>query len=38
VFEQVVDGLETLLSIPPRDPSQPQSPAVRLNSITIREE
>ncbi len=38
VFGRVVDGMDTLLSIPPRDPSRLDAPAVRLNSITIKEE
>jgi cyclophilin family peptidyl-prolyl cis-trans isomerase len=37
VFGEVVDGMDVLMSIPPRDPQQPQSPAVKLNSVTIKE-
>jgi cyclophilin family peptidyl-prolyl cis-trans isomerase len=37
VFGQVIDGMNVLMSIPPRDPSKPQSPGVRLLSITIHE-
>lgn len=38
VFGQVTEGLDVLLAIPPRDPSKPQSPGVRLLSITILEQ
>jgi cyclophilin family peptidyl-prolyl cis-trans isomerase len=38
VFGRVLDGMDTLLSIPPRDPQRMESPAVRLNSVTIQEE
>src|SRR4030065_2443017 len=37
VFGEVIDGLKVLLAIPPRDPSKRDSPAVKLNSITIIE-
>ncbi len=37
VFGQVTDGIDVILSIPPRDPSRPQSPSVHLHSITIEE-
>jgi cyclophilin family peptidyl-prolyl cis-trans isomerase len=38
VFGQVTDGMKILLSIPPRDPSKRDSPAVKLLSITILEQ
>jgi peptidyl-prolyl cis-trans isomerase B (cyclophilin B) len=38
VFGQVTDGLKVLLSIPPRDPSKRDSPAVKLLSVTIYEQ
>jgi len=38
VFGQVTAGLDVLLSIPPRDPSKPESPAVHISSITILEQ
>jgi cyclophilin family peptidyl-prolyl cis-trans isomerase len=37
IFGQVVDGMDVLLSIPPRDPQRTGSPAVKLNSVTIEE-
>ena len=37
VFGEVTDGMDVLLSIPPRDPQRPQSPAVHLKSVTIIE-
>ncbi len=37
IFGQVVDGMDVLMSIPPRDPQQVNSPAVHLNSVTIEE-
>jgi cyclophilin family peptidyl-prolyl cis-trans isomerase len=38
VFGQLVSGEEVLMSIPERDPTQVNSPAVKLNSVTIIEE
>jgi cyclophilin family peptidyl-prolyl cis-trans isomerase len=38
VFGQVTDGMKVLLSIPPRDPSKHNSPAVKLISVTILEQ
>jgi cyclophilin family peptidyl-prolyl cis-trans isomerase len=38
VFGQVVEGMEVLLSIPPRDPGRPEYPGVKLQSIDILEE
>lgn len=37
VFGQVTDGMKVLMSIPPRDPSKRDSPAVKLISVTILE-
>ncbi len=38
VFGQVIEGMDVLLSIPPRDPMKADSPAVILNCVTIKEE
>jgi cyclophilin family peptidyl-prolyl cis-trans isomerase len=38
VFGQVTNGMDVLLAIPPRDPNQRNSPAVKLISVTILEE
>ena len=38
VFGQLVSGEEAFMSIPERDPSQVNSPPVKLNSVTIIEE
>jgi peptidyl-prolyl cis-trans isomerase B (cyclophilin B) len=38
VFGQVTNGMKVLLSIPPRDPSKRDSPAVKLLSVTILEQ
>ncbi len=38
VFGQVTKGMDILLSIPPRDPSRRDAPAVKINSIHILEE
>jgi cyclophilin family peptidyl-prolyl cis-trans isomerase len=37
VFGQVTEGMDVLLSIPPRDPQRVNDPAVHLNSISIQE-
>jgi cyclophilin family peptidyl-prolyl cis-trans isomerase len=37
VFGQVVEGLDVLMSIPPRDPSNVNAPAVKINRVTIEE-
>ena len=37
VFGLVVEGLDVLMSIPPRDPSRAQDPAVKIQKITIEE-
>jgi cyclophilin family peptidyl-prolyl cis-trans isomerase len=37
VFGQVIQGMDVLLSIPPRDPMKSASPSVKLNKVTIQE-
>ena len=37
VFGRVASGMKTLLAIPERDPSKKHSPAVKIQSIEIRE-
>jgi cyclophilin family peptidyl-prolyl cis-trans isomerase len=37
VFGQVVDGIDVLMAIPPRDPQKIGSPAIKINTITIEE-
>ncbi len=37
IFGEVMDGMDVLLSIPPRDPSKRDSPAVKLLSVSIIE-
>ena len=37
VFGQVVEGLDVLMSIPPRDPENRSAPAVKIISVTIEE-
>jgi len=37
IFGQVTQGLDVLLSIPPRDPSKSGSPAIKLKKVTIQE-
>jgi cyclophilin family peptidyl-prolyl cis-trans isomerase len=37
VFGEVSQGVDILLSIPPRDPQQRNAPAVKLNSVSIEE-
>jgi cyclophilin family peptidyl-prolyl cis-trans isomerase len=37
VFGQVVEGMDVLMSIPPRDPMRPQSPGVKIKKVTIEE-
>ena len=37
VFGQVVAGMDLLLTIPQRDPMKVNSPAVKLNKVTIQE-
>lgn len=38
VFGEVSDGMEVLMSIPPRDPQRPEYPGIVLKSITITEQ
>jgi cyclophilin family peptidyl-prolyl cis-trans isomerase len=38
VFGQVTEGMKVLMSIPPRDPMHPESPGVKLLSVTIQEQ
>jgi cyclophilin family peptidyl-prolyl cis-trans isomerase len=38
VFGQVAEGMQVLLSIPSRDPSKRNSPAVKIISVTILEQ
>jgi len=37
VFGQVVEGLDVLMSIPPRDPMRPEYPGVKILSVAIEE-
>jgi cyclophilin family peptidyl-prolyl cis-trans isomerase len=37
VFGQVVEGLDVLMSIPPRDPGNINAPAVKIIRVTIEE-
>jgi len=37
VFGQVISGMDVLFSIPERDPLKVNSPAVKINKITIQE-
>jgi cyclophilin family peptidyl-prolyl cis-trans isomerase len=37
VFGQVIEGMDVLFSIPPRDPQNQNAPAVHLNSVEILE-
>ena len=38
IFGQVVEGMDVLMSIPPRDPANVNAPAVKINKVTISEE
>jgi len=38
VFGQVVEGLDVLMAIPPRDPARADAPAVKIVRMTIGEE
>lgn len=38
VFGQVIQGMDVLLSIPPRDPQRPEYPGIRINSVSILEQ
>ncbi|MBI5840787.1 MAG: peptidylprolyl isomerase [Chloroflexi bacterium] len=37
IFGQVVEGLDVLMSIPPRDPGNVNAPAVKILKVTIEE-
>lgn len=37
IFGQVVEGMEVLMSIPPRDPARPTTPGVKILKVTIEE-
>lgn len=37
VFGQVSKGMDVLMSIPPRDPMQPENPGVKILKVTIEE-
>jgi cyclophilin family peptidyl-prolyl cis-trans isomerase len=37
IFGEVTGGMDVLMSIPARDPNQRNSPAVKLNSVTVEE-
>ena len=38
VFGVVQEGMDVVLSIPPRDPARPEYPGVKIQSIDIIEE
>lgn len=38
IFGEVMQGLDVVNSIPERDPQRPQSPGVKINSVTIEEQ
>jgi len=38
IFGQVVEGMDVLMSIPPRDPGNVNAPAVKITKVTISEE
>jgi cyclophilin family peptidyl-prolyl cis-trans isomerase len=38
IFGQVVEGMDVLLSIPPRDPMKADAPSVKIIKVTIQEE
>jgi cyclophilin family peptidyl-prolyl cis-trans isomerase len=37
VFGRVVEGMDVLMSIPPRDPNNVNAPAVKIKRVTIKE-
>jgi cyclophilin family peptidyl-prolyl cis-trans isomerase len=37
VFGQVIEGMDVLMSIPPRDPMRPEYPGVKIQKVTIEE-
>ena len=38
VFGQVTEGMDVLMSIPPRDPMNPEYPGVKILKVTIEEQ
>lgn len=38
IFGQVVEGMDVLMAIPPRDPMKSDAPAVKIIKVTISEE
>jgi len=38
VFGQVTQGMDVVLTIPPRDPQRPEYPGIKINSIQILEQ
>ena len=37
VFGQVIEGMDVLMAIPPRDPMQPEYPGIKIVKVTIEE-
>lgn len=37
VFGQITSGMDALMSIPPRDPMRPETPGVKIITVTITE-
>lgn len=37
IFGQVIEGMDVLFSIPPRDPMRPEYPGVQIRKVTIEE-
>ncbi len=37
IFGQVMEGMDVLMSIPPRDPARPEYPGVKILRVTIEE-
>lgn len=38
VFGEVVEGMDVVLAIPPRDPKRPEYPGIKIHSVQIFEE
>lgn len=38
VFGQIIEGMDVLLTIPPRDPMRPEYPGIKIISIEIKEQ
>jgi cyclophilin family peptidyl-prolyl cis-trans isomerase len=38
IFRRIVEGMDVLMSIPPRDPSNRQATAVKIEEVTIEED